>query len=213
MECLWQSEIDEHASLVLTNHWPDVPNLGDIAQIDWTTVERPDLICGGYPCQPFSSAGLGLGADDERYLWPYFADALRVLRPEFALLENVPRHLRLGFDVVLSDLAELGYDATWSIVSACSVGAPHMRRRLFCLAHPPSFRWGGWGGQESEAQSGKPQGSDTETFWTTVCQPEDIGLAHGVPTKLDRCRLKEHGNAVVPQVAEWVGRCILENAA
>ena len=207
--CVWQSEIEEHASLVLQKHWPDVPNLGDITQIEWESVGRVDLICGGYPCQPFSTAGLGLGDADSRYLWPYFASALSVIRPRFALLENVSRHLRLGFDAVLSDLAELGYDATWSVVSACSLGAPHMRRRLFCLAHPPSFRWGGWGSQEQEAQPRESEGSGVESFWTAVRQPEDIGMAHGVPTKVDRCRMKEYGNAVVPQVAEFVGRQIM----
>ncbi len=135
MEVIWQSEIDAYASRVLAKHWPHVPNLGDVKTIDWSTVERPDLICGGYPCQPFSLAGGRKGTDDPRHLWPYFADALRVLRPEWALLENVPGHLSLGFGDVQSDLAELGYDTEWECIPAAAVGAPHLRWRIFVVAH------------------------------------------------------------------------------
>src|SRR5690606_17384107 len=113
MNVIWQSEIDPYASKVLAKHWPTVPNLGDITTIDWSRVERPDVICGGYPCQPFSLAGVRRGEHDDRHLWPYFADALRYLRPRYALLENVPGHLSLGFGRVLGDLAELGFDAEW----------------------------------------------------------------------------------------------------
>jgi DNA (cytosine-5)-methyltransferase 1 len=135
MRVIWQSEIDPYASRVLAKHWPDVPNLGDVTQIDWSEVERPDLICGGYPCQPFSLAGTRQGEADARHLWPYFADALRHLRPRWALLENVPGHVSLGFDRVLADLASLGFDAEWDCVPAALVGAPHLRYRLFVIAH------------------------------------------------------------------------------
>jgi hypothetical protein len=69
MQVIWQSEIDEFASRVLKKHWPDVPNLGDITKVDWSEVERPDVICGGYPCQPFSQAGKRGGENDARHLW------------------------------------------------------------------------------------------------------------------------------------------------
>ena len=138
MSTIWQSEIDPFASRVLAKHWPDVPNLGDITQIDWSDVERPDLICGGYPCQPFSVAGKRKGQADERHLWPFFRDALRHLRPRWAVLENVPGHLSLGFGSVLGDLSSLGYDAEWSIVSARDVGAPHIRERVAVIARSRS---------------------------------------------------------------------------
>ena len=134
-EVRWQCEVDDYCSRVLKKHWPDVPNLGDVTEVDWNGVERVDLICGGYPCQPFSFAGARKGTDDERHLWPYFRDAVRVLRPRLALLENVPGHLSLGFGTVLADLAALGYDTEWDCIPAAAVGAPHLRYRLFVVAH------------------------------------------------------------------------------
>lgn len=135
MSVAWQCETDPYAAQVLAHQWPDVPNLGDVHAVDWARVEPVDLICGGYPCQPFSLAGARKGDDDPRHLWPAFAGALRHLRPEWALLENVPGHLSLGFGRVLGDLAEIGYDAEWTCVSAAAAGAPHLRIRLFVVAH------------------------------------------------------------------------------
>jgi DNA (cytosine-5)-methyltransferase 1 len=59
MRVIWQSEIDPYASRVLKKHWPEVVNHGNIKEINWQEIERPDVICGGYPCQPFSTAGNG----------------------------------------------------------------------------------------------------------------------------------------------------------
>jgi DNA (cytosine-5)-methyltransferase 1 len=136
MKVIWQSEIDEFASKVLKKHWPDVPNLGDITKVDWSEVERPDVICGGYPCQPFSQAGKRGGANDARHLWPAMHNAICVLRPRYALMENVRGHLSLGFGRVLGDLAEIGYDAEWQVIPAAAVGAPHKRDRVFIVAYP-----------------------------------------------------------------------------
>ena len=136
MKVIWQSEIDEFASRVLKKHWPDVPNLGDITKVDWSGVERPDVICGGYPCQPFSQAGKRGGENDARHLWPAMHNAICVLRPRYALMENVRGHLSLGFGRVLGDLAEIGYDAEWQVIPAAAVGALHKRDRVFIVAYP-----------------------------------------------------------------------------
>ena len=132
----WYSEIDKPACKVLQTHYPNVPNLGDITKIDWAQVEPVDVITGGYPCQPFSHAGLRKGKNDERHLWPYVRDAIDALRPRYAILENVAGHLTLGFADVLADLATIGYDAEWGIIRASDVGAPHGRKRLFIIAYP-----------------------------------------------------------------------------
>jgi DNA (cytosine-5)-methyltransferase 1 len=136
MHVIWQSEIDPYASSVLAKHWPDVPNLGDITKVDWDGIEAPDLVCGGFPCQPVSEAGRRLAQDDERWLWPELARCVRHLRPRYVLVENVPGLLVRGMGDVLGDLADLGYDAEWESIPAAAVGAPHLRWRVFIVAYP-----------------------------------------------------------------------------
>ena len=130
----WHVEFDKHPSAILAHHYPDIPNYGDVTAVDWSQVEPVDIITGGYPCQPFSQAGQRRGTNDDRHLWPYVADAIRVLRPRVAVFENVAGHLTLGFDTVLADLAGLGFDAEWMVVRASDAGAPHQRKRLFIVA-------------------------------------------------------------------------------
>ena len=94
-----------------------------------------DILTGGYPCQPFSSAGKRLGTEDERHLWPYIASGIRILKPRVCFFENVEGHISLGLSTVISDLEELGYTVSWGIFSASECGAPHQRKRVFILAH------------------------------------------------------------------------------
>lgn len=143
----WHVEYDKHPAAVLAHHFPDVPNYGDVTAVDWNAVVPVDIVTGGYPCQPFSHAGQRRGTTDERHLWPYVADCLRVLRPRVAVFENVAGHLTLGFDTVLADLAALGFDAVWGVVSASEAGAAHRRQRLFIVATDATRERGdgGWG--------------------------------------------------------------------
>ncbi len=138
MQVIWQSEIDPYACKVLKKHWPEVPNHGNIKEINWRDVVRPDVICGGYPCQPFSTAGKRQGENDERHLWPWVRDAISALRPRYAILENVRGHLSMGGTTVIGQLAEIGYDAEWRVISAASVGANHRRDRIIIVAYPNS---------------------------------------------------------------------------
>lgn len=129
------AENDKDASAVLARNFPGTPNVGDLKAVDWTPwIGETDAISAGYPCQPFSSAGRRKGESDERHLWPAVARAIGVLRPRYALLENVRGHLSLGFDRVLGDLADLGYVCRWEVVAASQVGACHRRERLFVVA-------------------------------------------------------------------------------
>lgn len=134
----WWSDIEPASCKVMEAHHPDVPNLGDVKTVDWSQVEPIDILTGGYPCQPFSTAGKRKGTEDERHLFPYVAEAISVLRPSIVILENVRGHLSLGFDIVLGTLSKVGYDARWGVVRASDAGACHQRERLFIIAYSNS---------------------------------------------------------------------------
>ena len=134
----WYAEIEPAACKVLAHHYPGVPNLGDVTTINWLEVEPVDVITGGYPCQPFSYAGNRKGKKDVRHLWPHVLDAIRAIRPRYAIMENVSGHLTLGFADVLNNLAEVGWSAEWGTYRASDVGAPHRRERLFIIAYADS---------------------------------------------------------------------------
>ena len=108
----------------------------DLKTFPWAEFrDRVDVLTGGYPCQPFSSAGKRAGADDPRHLWPYIAEGIRILKPAICLFENVEGHITLGLSTVISDLEEMGYKAAWGIFSAAECGAPHQRKRVFIMAN------------------------------------------------------------------------------
>ena len=128
------SDIDKDVNTLLAHHHPKVPNLGDLTKVNWDQVEQIDLLCAGYPCQPFSYAGQRKGDNDERAIFGYIADGIGVLRPRYLLLENVAGHLTLGGVGVIAELTRLGYDCRWGVVRASDAGAPHQRARIFIWA-------------------------------------------------------------------------------
>lgn len=214
MKVLWQVEIDEYCQRVLAKHWPDVERFGDIRECGARNLRPVDVLCGGFPCQPVSIAGRQLGQDDSRWLWPEFARIIRELRPRYAIMENVPGLFIRGFGDVLGDLADLGYDVEWQTVSAAAFGAPHLRRRIFVLAtpvevvHPMRARLQGLydAGRREYLQSVAPNIS--EYIWHA--DPEICRKGDGISRRMDR--LRGLGNAVVPQIAEWIGRRIITAA-
>jgi len=157
----WVADNDPGAARILAHHHPQVLNLGDITAVDWREAEPVDMLIGGYPCQPFSSAGKRKGVADARHIWPHIATALGVLRPRYAVFENVAGHLSLGFDTVLTDLAALGCDAEWCTLRADEVGAAHQRKRLFLLARladPGSPGLARWRAKGAASHGGVPPG-------------------------------------------------------
>jgi len=141
-------EIEEYPRAVLRRHWPDVPIYGDIKQLTGEQLRAdgivPNLICGGYPCQPFSVAGQRRGAEDDRHLWPEVHRLVTEIRPSWCIFENVAGHIKLGLDEVLSDLEGEGYAARTYNIPACAVDARHQRQRVWIVAHT---RHGARGGQ------------------------------------------------------------------
>lgn len=219
MNVIWQSEIDPYASRVLAKHWPDVPNLGDITTIDWSDVEPPDLVAGGFSCQPVSSAGRQLVQDDARWIWPEFARCIRHLRPRLVLVENVRGLLERGMGDVVGDLASLGYDCEWDCLPAAAFGAPHRRDRVFLVAYPAGIRseagtaQGVFSGESVLAKEEADWGGDLVRGASGRVRRAPLALLQrmddGLPSELDGHRLRALGNAVVPQVAEWVGQRLL----
>lgn len=137
----WVADPDPGAAALLAHRFPTVPNLGDITTVDFGQVPRVDVVCAGFPCQDLSYAGRGAGIrkGTRSGLWHVIADAVGVLRPRYLILENVAAIVarRPGLDVVLGDLAALGFAAEWACVRASDVGAPHARNRWFLLAVDP----------------------------------------------------------------------------
>jgi DNA (cytosine-5)-methyltransferase 1 len=136
-QTIWCAEFDKYASQVIEQRF-NIPNHGDIKSINWASLEPVDILTAGYPCQPFSHAGDRKGTEDARHIWPYIAEAISTIRPEWVILENVRGHLTLGFKEVLAQLTYLGYDVKWGIIRASDVGAPHKRERLFIVANTNS---------------------------------------------------------------------------
>ena len=132
---LWQAEIDPFCRAVLAKHWPDARRYEDVRSIDATT-ERPDVICGGFPCQDLSTAGKQRGISADRSgLWWEFRRIVRVLRPRFVVVENVHGAWRKWLPVVRRGLWKVGYSSLPLRVRASDVGAPHERARVFVVAH------------------------------------------------------------------------------
>ena len=125
------SDIDKNASKVLAHYHPTIPNLGDLITVDWEQQDQIDLLVAGYPCQPYSIAGLQKGSSDDRAIFRYIATAISVLRPKYIFLENVSNHLTVGGLSVIGTLTELRYDCRWGIIRASEAFAPHQRKRLF----------------------------------------------------------------------------------
>ena len=141
---VWQCEKDEFCLKVLAKHWPDVKRFTDIKEMGIEeNIPYVDVICGGFPCQPVSCAGKRKGKEDKRWLWPEFYRIVCQVKPRWVLVENVPGLLSADsgrlFAGILRDLASSGYDAEWNIVSAAGVGAPHLRKRVFVVAHSNKF--------------------------------------------------------------------------
>lgn len=214
----WQVENNEYCRQVLQKHWPKVPCHYDITTIDWRYIPRVDLVCGGFPCQPFSCAGKRQGAKDDRYLWPEVVRCLETLRPTWGLFENVPGLLHLGFEQVCLDLEALGCQVAVLGIPACAVDAPHIRKRIWIVSHHASATFpdaegiGRQQGYSNGRRSSKGTGATEE--WTGFTdfrgwspEPAICRMVDGIPNQSHR--LKGLGNAVVPQIAEAIGKMIL----
>ena len=263
----WQVEIDPFCRKVLAKHWPNVKRYEDLTTLTGDELEPVDLVCAGFPCQPVSTAGKQRGKHDHRWIFDDITRLLRVLRPnlKWVVLENTPGLFTAGsefiespestFGAVLGDLASLGLDAQYKIISAADFAAPHLRRRWFCVAYAnESGREEQRGGVTMEPTQRSTECRCTSHVADTTQRNRDVGVSdkraprqvskprngcrsprdqrfftgsfprqwipepdvgrvipHGVPAGIHRsARLRAIGNAIVPQIAEWSGRRIIE---
>ena len=256
-----------------------------------------DLICGGFPCQPFSQAGKRKGDQDDRHLWPEYFRLIQEIRPRWVIGENVAGLISMGLDQVLSDLESEDYSCQTLVIPACAVNAPHRRDRVWILANSEGngrdgsvnrdnelseraickdkqnhrhtvrsqtqccgtpypdvgyskhigckdplerqdqvrqFKCGDkqtegcgqdvpnsnsvrqeWGKETRNIRSGGENGHKLASGQSKcglgnnwAVEPDVGRVAHGIPNRVDR--LKQLGNAVVPQVVEEIGRAIMK---
>lgn len=139
-----QCEWADYPRAVLEKHWPGLPRWRDIRTLTGddffakTGLRTVDVISGGFPCQPFSTAGKRRGKDDDRYLWPEMLRVIQEIRPAWVVGENVAGIVSMALDTVLSDLESIGYSCQALVIPACAVDAPHRRDRCAILAHSDS---------------------------------------------------------------------------
>lgn len=220
---LWQVECDPFCLKVLEKHFPNAKRYTDVKTFLDERPAPPTVLTGGFPCQDISVAGKGAGITEgtRSGLWSYFHRAISTLRPRFVVVENVSALLFRGMGRVLGDLSEIGYDAEWEVIPAYSVGAPHERMRTFIVAYPQGvghIRQQDEAGIFGKSLSQPNRCGFTETWGSQTmrgksgrvfhCPDGGIpGVAHGVPYWVDG-RIRACGNAVVPQVAEFIAHLI-----
>lgn len=257
MQTIAFCEIEEYPQKILSQHWPDVPIFKDVRTLQPNDIWQPvDLICGGYPCQPFSVAGQRRGQEDVRHLWPEVFRLVQGIKPRWCVFENVYGHISLGFDEVATQMESEGYTVTPLVLPACAVGAPHRRDRLWIVCHAKydglpstaqhskSRKANDWSEkvQEKTSKLARPVGLRNELVpnsnnerckgrskkqiygqqnskkkfegsfkgWANgwdLSSPRICGMDDGIPNRTHR--LKALGNAIVPQIAYWIGKIII----
>jgi len=191
-------EIDDFACKVLNKNFPDIPVHRDIRELDGSLYAGIDLITGGYPCQPFSYCGKRGGENDPRHLWPEMFRIIKQARPKYVVSENVTGHITMGLDAVLDDLEGEGYTAWPFIIPACGKDSPQLRNRVWIVADS----------SESAERNGREcrmQKSQADA-WPRLVLSRGSGVVNGIPDWVDRCG--SAGNAIVPQLAYEILRCI-----
>ena len=157
---IFHCEINTFCQTILKHHFPESLNYEDITKTDFSIFRRRiDILSGGFPCQPYSSAGKRKGKNDSRHLWPEMLRAIREIQPRYILGENVLGLVNwskgLVFNEIKTDLENEGYEVLTVILPACSVNAPHRRDRIWFIAYNNKFRRNGDAEQIENRQNSK----------------------------------------------------------
>ena len=248
-------EIDKYCRLVLKKHWKDTKVYPDVREITRQQYEQdgcelPEVITGGFPCQPFSVAGRQKGTGDNRYLWPEMFRVIKEFKPRWIIAENVRGIINIQdgvvFENVCTDLESQGYETQTFIIPAAGVGAPHRRDRVWIVANSRRTI----GGQQSsrnkesiesrtsqetersadsdsvarsserekimadskrvyvQGQQDRPRQEQSRRSGWWGIEPNVGRVADGVQGRIHR--LKGLGNAIIPQIAEEIGKAIVK---
>ena len=228
--CGWENvfhcEWNPFGQKVLKHHFPKSISYNDITKTNFS-IHRGDIdiLSGGFPCQPYSSAGKRLGKEDERHLWPEMLRAIREIQPSWVVGENV-RGLTnwnggMVFDEVQSELEAEGYEVLPFLLPACSLNAPHRRDRIWFVSYNASYtnkiglqskmEDGELGRELRFTKCNKRNIWDSFPSFYPICRGDDglSGKLDGITfSKWREESLKAYGNAIVPQVAYQIFKSI-----
>lgn len=221
-ENLFHCEWNPFGQKVLKHHFPNSISYNDITKTDFSIHRgQVDILTGGFPCQPYSSAGKRLGTEDERHLWPEMLRAIQEIQPRWVVGENVLGLTNwnggLVFNEVQTDLEAKGYEVQAYVLPACSKNAPHRRDRVWFVAYSNKV---GFSTKMENRELGREFGfakCDKSNLWDTFAIESAIcGENDGIPTELDfisiskyrKESLMAYGNAIVPQVAYEIFKAI-----
>jgi len=211
LEILGFSEIEHYPIQVYQKNFPGVPNLGDIKKINGKAIKfsGPSIVTGGFPCPPFSHAGNRRGKDHDQFIWDQMFRIISETRSDWVIAENVAGLLSLGIEDCISDLENQGYETSTFLLPACAIGAPHIRNRVFIIAHAKKDRSFNCNGLRAFADTNQQdfpwEQISTEQAWEGISNPgwnyfketesPVLGIHDGFPRRMDR--IKSLGNSIV----------------
>ncbi len=209
---MFQVEKDPFCRKVLEKNFPQTKRYGDIYEFKGEITKSYrgtiDIISGGFPCQPFSLAGKQKGKEDHRYLWPEMFRVVQEIKPTWIVGENVGGIIGVELDKTLFDLEANGYEVQVLVIPACAVNAPHRRDRVWIIANANSHNFVYQQRKKESSKVEKPKrwrGFSCADF-TGGTKARVYRKNDGLSPEMDR--LKSLGNAIVPQIAYEIFKCI-----
>lgn len=208
----WSCEFEDYQTRVIKKNFGKNHDINR----DIRSYRKPpfvDIISGGFPCQDISIAGKGIGIKGERSgLWSEMFRIVGEVRPDYVIIENSPMLLVRGFERVLCDLSQIGYDVEWQCLSGTDFGIQQGRERLYCIAYSNEVNRKR-GMQESIFRKPYLSWQHTRVYpgWRTrqsIPSPRFAGKHNELPDRVDRTHCL--GNAVQPIVAHYLFECIKE---
>lgn len=215
IKTIWNCELENYQSKILKQNYNDSKQYRDITEAEIT--ERVSIISGGFPCQDISVAGKMEGIKGQRSgLWSEMFRIIRNIRPYYVIIENSPALLIRGFEQVLCDLSEIGYNAEWQVLSNIAFGYPHKRERLYVIAYTNEIGLqsdictsDGFNSIFRKWASNQDDGYSLSKRIHEIGACEDIRNGDGFQSWTHR--VGSIGNAVNPTVAYYLFECIKEH--